>query len=85
MANVENQSLVGDSASSSVSAVVTKRIKIRFEQVLHGFQDGQLRFCRKLYAWRMGHRKSAQSFLADYAQRSQNKACDPWWSNFTIG
>jgi len=42
MAEVENQSLVRNSAGSSVSAVVTKSIKHRFEQVLQGFQDGQL-------------------------------------------
>ncbi len=42
MAEVENQSLVRSSAGSSVSTAVTKSIKRRFEQVLHGFQDGQL-------------------------------------------
>ncbi len=42
MAEVENQSLVRNSAGSSVRFAVTKRIKYRFEQVLHGFQDGQL-------------------------------------------
>ena len=42
MAEVENQSLVRNSAGSRVSFAVTKSIKYRFEQVLHGFQDGQL-------------------------------------------
>lgn len=42
MAQVENQSLVRNSAGSTVSAAVTKSIKYRFEQVLHGFHDGQL-------------------------------------------
>jgi len=42
MADVENQSLVSNSAGTSVSTAVAKSIKYRFEQVLHGFQDGQL-------------------------------------------
>jgi len=42
MADAENQSLVRNSRSTSVSSIVTKSIKYRFEQVLSGFQDGQL-------------------------------------------
>ena len=42
MAEVENQSPVRKCAGSTVSAAVTKSIRYRFEQVLHGFQDGQL-------------------------------------------
>ncbi len=42
MADVDNQSLTRAGRENSVSAVVTKSIKHRFEQVLHGFQDGQL-------------------------------------------
>jgi len=57
MAEVENQSLISNSSETSddavmatavkagalkTSAVVTKSIKYRFEQVLHGFQNGQL-------------------------------------------
>lgn len=42
MAEVENQSLITNSSETSLGAAVTKRIKHRFEQVLHGFQDGQL-------------------------------------------
>jgi len=42
MADAENQSLVSNNAGTSVSAAVTRSIKHRFEQVLNGFQDGQL-------------------------------------------
>ncbi len=42
MAEVENQSLITSSGVTGVGAAVTKRIKHRFEQVLHGFQEGQL-------------------------------------------
>jgi len=41
MANLENQTLDTNNRTS-MSAVVTKGIKVRFEQVLNGFLDGQL-------------------------------------------
>lgn len=42
MANVENQTFTGDRRGNALGAVVTKKIKQRFERVLAGFQDGQL-------------------------------------------
>lgn len=42
MSELENQSLINNNSESRVGAAVSARIKHRFEQVLHGFQDGQL-------------------------------------------
>lgn len=42
MADVENRTMVAEGHSNALGAVVTKKIKQRFERVLAGFQDGQL-------------------------------------------
>lgn len=42
MADVDNQTMDAEQRNNALSAVVTKKIKQRFEKVLEGFQDGQL-------------------------------------------
>lgn len=42
MAEVDNRTLTQDRRSNALGAVVTKKIKQRFERVLAGFHDGQL-------------------------------------------
>jgi len=42
MADVDNQALTDDRQGTALGAVVTKKIKQRFERVLAGFRDGQL-------------------------------------------
>lgn len=42
MADVDNQTLVGNRPNNALGAVVTKKLKQRFERVLSGFRDGQL-------------------------------------------